>query len=203
MKLKLVFCTLIYSLLASCSTAKLTSFSAIPKPVVRINHDFVQGTGFLVNNHGLIVTARHVVDDSERGIIPYVYVMYNGKIYKGTTIAVDEQSDVALISISEYTPEYYELEEGAYKPFVLYGFPEDLNNRREYGLSGAIEDDRLELTGKICHGHSGGPVIDRLTNKVIGLTDFMLNNDDNASCGMVGGAINSREILRFIHSRGL
>lgn len=55
------------------------------------------GTGMIINSDGLILTNRHVVDDTSA---TYTVVTSNGKSYPATVVARDSENDIAFVKIS-------------------------------------------------------------------------------------------------------
>jgi serine protease Do len=58
--------------------------------------DLVHGTGVVVGSSGTIMTNAHVVKDMDHIVV----VTYDGKQYNGKITHMDEESDLALVSIS-------------------------------------------------------------------------------------------------------
>lgn len=77
-------------------------FGGIAIPRVRENGTVEQevggGSGFIVSNDGLIVTNRHVVEDTEAR---YSVLLNDGTSYQVEVLARDPQLDIAVLRISE------------------------------------------------------------------------------------------------------
>ncbi len=77
-------------------------FGGISVPRVRENgteeREVGGGSGFIVSNDGVIVTNRHVVDDTDAR---YSVLLNNGTSYAVTVLARDEQLDVAILKITD------------------------------------------------------------------------------------------------------
>lgn len=56
------------------------------------------GTGFIVREDGLIVTNRHVVEDTEA---EYTVLLNNGKEYSAEVLALDPANDIAVVRVVE------------------------------------------------------------------------------------------------------
>ncbi|WP_416147415.1 S1C family serine protease [Salipaludibacillus sp. HK11] len=139
-----------------------------------------QGSGFLYNEEGIIVTNAHVVEGMESATI----VTSNGNEYSGTIKAYSEKFDVAIIYVEEFEGrEPFPLEED--KEFmtgeevVALGSPSGVNNTATIGhitntnrhltINQYHYEDLYEISAKISHGNSGGPLLSQKEEKFIAI----------------------------------
>lgn len=158
--------------------------------VYTIYTDLDQGSGFLFNDKGDILTNAHVVKDSE-----YVTVKNsNGQEFNGRVIGISNSTDIALIRVTDIAgkaPMEMEMKQVAAgtKVFAL-GSPENINNTSTEGVitdigksffDGYRYDDLYEMTAKIKQGSSGGPLISAESGKILGINSIVLT--DNPDIG--------------------
>lgn len=135
------------------------------------------GTGFFINGDGYLVTAHHVTDDATM-----LLVRYNGKLYRAEVIATNKEFDTSIIHIKVKGNKYFHL--GRYyngQKIVVVGYPAPqyfgTYIHTFYGqvmLNPPFDCDTsdVDIFGDYitaCAGNSGGPVLDRNTNQVIGV----------------------------------
>lgn len=134
------------------------------------------GTGFLINTRGLMITNAHVVKNSRN-----IYVQNNrGDQYKAIVLRLDPTRDIAIIKIDDdrFKP-YVSLPYGIRKttsdiaePIFTLGYPRDVIVYGEGYLSAATgyEGDTLsyQLSVDAYPGNSGGPVFNK-NGEVIGI----------------------------------
>lgn len=152
--------------------------------------DLDQGSGFLFNDKGDILTNAHVVKDSQ-----YVTVKNsNGQEFNGQVIGFSRTTDIALIRVPEIAgkaPMEMEMQEvpAGTKVFAL-GSPENINNTSTEGeitatgmdfFDGYKYDDLYEMTAKIKQGSSGGPLISAESGRILGINSIVLT--DNPDIG--------------------
>lgn len=154
------------------------------------------GTGFVVDSDGYILTAEHVLSDTER-----VWVTTDsGRVYEAHVAAADRRSDLALLKVDvkglpavEFAPT---VERGQW--VLTLGNPFGLATSGEMACSvGVISaTDRhlnklsadqcrdyshlLQTTAAINPGNSGGPLFD-LNGKVVGVNAAVIPPAENAS----------------------
>jgi serine protease Do len=145
--------------------------------------DLEQGSGFLYNDKGDILTNAHVVKDAS-------YVMLknsNGQEFNGQVIGFSETTDVALVRVKELAgkqPMPMASEEVAVgTKVVAIGSPEDQANTATEGeitavgksFSADYEYNGLyEMTAILKKGSSGGPLINAESESVIGINSIIL-----------------------------
>ena len=161
--------------------------SALPN-VYTVYTDSEQGSGFLYSKNGDIVTNAHVVDGNNT-----VTVMNNtGQQFVGKVIGISDTVDVALIrveAIAGKEPMVMDLMKSTEGTSVIaIGSP---NNKSNTATTGKITatgrsfyesftyTDLYEMDASIAPGSSGGPLLDALTEKVIGINSIILTDYPN------------------------
>jgi len=163
--------------------------SALPK-VYTIYTDSQQGSGFLYNANGDIVTNAHVVDGYST-----VTVMNNAGVkFVGQVIGISESIDIALIRVEPIAgkePMLMDLNKSTEGTSVIaIGSPNNQANTATMGKVTATGKDfyekftytdLYEIDAAIAPGSSGGPLLDAKSEKVIGINSIILT--DNPSLG--------------------
>ena len=154
--------------------------------VYTIDSDLQQGSGFLFNTKGDIVTNAHVAKDAG-----YITVTNsNGQQFNGVVIGISEKTDIALIRVPDLAgkePMEMELSKVPVgtKVFAL-GSPENIANTSTEGeitsFGKSFFDDYdyknlYEMNATIKQGSSGGPLIDAGTDRIIGINSLILENN--------------------------
>lgn len=163
--------------------------SAIPK-VYTIHTETQQGSGFLFNDKGDIITNAHVV----AGYDTVTVVNSTGHEFVGRVIGISDTVDVALIrveTIAGKEPMQMDLLKAVEGTSVIaIGSPGNKANTATMGkVTGTGRDfnekytytDLYEFDAIIAAGSSGGPLLDALTEKVIGINSVILT--DNPALG--------------------
>lgn len=163
--------------------------SALPK-VYTIYTDSQQGSGFLYNANGDIVTNAHVVDGYST-----VTVMNNAGVkFVGQVIGISESIDIALIRVESIVgkePMIMDLNKSTEGTSVIaIGSPNNQANTATMGKVTATGKDfyekftytdLYEIDAPIAPGSSGGPLLDAKSEKVIGINSIILT--DNPTIG--------------------
>jgi len=159
-----------------------------------------EGTGFVINTKGDIMTAEHVVDGANSITITF----QDGSTAKATLVGSDKSTDTAVVHVDVSASKLHPLtlgNSGDVQPgdsVVAIGSPFGLAETmtagivsatdrtitapNQFSISGAIQTDAA-----INHGNSGGPLIDTASNTVIGIND-QIESDTNDNSG-VGFAV--------------
>ena len=158
--------------------------------VYTVYTDSQQGSGFLYNDKGDIVTNAHVVE----GYDTVTVINNTGQEFVGNVIGISDTVDVALIRVDEISgkqPLEIDLMNTAVGTSVIaIGSPNNKSNTATTGKLTAtgrdfnenfIYTDLYETDAGIAPGSSGGPLIDALTEKVIGINSIILT--DNPAIG--------------------
>ena len=138
-----------------------------------------QGSGFLVDNQGHILTNNHVVE----GASTVTVTLNNGNTINATVVGTDSINDLAVISVdtsavSGITPLQFG-DSSAVKPgqlAIAIGNPYGLDDTITVGvisgvnrtLSGSSMTGMLQTDAAINPGNSGGPLLD-VNGSVIGI----------------------------------
>lgn len=165
-------------------------------PIVVAREDYQDiGTGFLIAASGLVATAAHVLQDAVR-------VTIGPEGVEAKVIAVDEETDAALLHLpAEAVSEYEPLPLGqsrdvcAPSKLLTVGYQnwrpgEDPHTIQVHVSRNMRDKPSFEVGGDLDHGASGGPLIDPSQGAVIGLVS-----------GGVGSTI--KEIVRIEQLRRL
>jgi putative serine protease PepD len=163
-----------------------------------------QGSGFVYDASGHVVTNEHVVDGA--GSIEVKFA--NGETSSATVVGTDPSTDLAVLKVDE-TPSGVEpltladssaVEVG--QEVVAIGSPFGLENSVTSGIVSALDrsmqaPNNFTITGSIQtdaainHGNSGGPLLD-MSGRVIGVTS-QIESDSGGNDG-VGFAIPSNTV---------
>lgn len=143
-----------------------------------------QGSGFLVDSEGLVLTNHHVI----RGATNARVRLSSGDVYDRVAVmATDERRDLAILKISGFALPTLPLgnsdEVRIGTDVVAIGSPMGLENTVSTGIiSGRRTEPEgfrlLQITAPASTGSSGGPVLDR-TGRVIGIAASQFRNGQN------------------------
>jgi putative serine protease PepD len=140
-----------------------------------------EGSGFVVDTQGDIVTNQHVVDGETAINVRF----QSGKTVKATLVGTDPSTDIAVIKVVVPASELHPLTLGTSKavqpgqPVVAIGSPFGLAGSMTSGIVSAIGRtiqapnsysiaNSIQTDAPINHGNSGGPLLD-LSGNVIGV----------------------------------
>ena len=152
--------------------------------------DLEQGSGFLFNSKGDILTSAHVVKDAS-----YVTVKNNnGQEFNGQVIGISKTIDIALVRVTELAgkqPMEMEMSKvGVGTNVFALGSPGNIANSSSDGkITGTGKsffdeyqyNDLYEMDATIKKGSSGGPLIDADTERILGINSIILT--DNPKIG--------------------
>jgi len=158
-----------------------------------------EGTGFVINSNGDIMTAEHVVANAKSIKVTF----QDGSTASATLVGSDKSSDTAVIHVDVPASKLHPLTLGSSasvqpgQSVVAIGSPFGLEETMTAGIVSATNrtitaPNNFSITGAIQtdaainHGNSGGPLIETATNTVIGINDQILNagdTNDNAGVG--------------------
>ena len=156
-----------------------------------------QGSGFILNKDGLILTNNHVINDGQK-----VEVKLSDKhTYKAQVIGVDPNHDLALLKINapNLIPATLSESNGLVVGQRVYaiGNPFGLQGTMTRGIISAIRsirgpqgnpiEDAIQTDASVNPGNSGGPLLNS-KGEVIGITTLIANNGADQSSG-IGFAI--------------
>ena len=157
-----------------------------------------EGTGYVYDKAGDIITADHVVDGATKITVRFK----DGSTAKATLVGADPSTDTAVIKVSVPSSKLTPLEladsstvapgEGVVAIGSPFGYSEsitagivsavdrDIKAPNGYSISNTIQTDAA-----INHGNSGGPLIDT-TGKVIGTNVQIAVDDQNGGSANAG-----------------
>ena len=156
-----------------------------------------QGSGFLLDRQGHILTNNHVINNAQR-----VEVTLSDKHkYKATVVGVDKNHDLALLQITapNLQPATLANSQGLTVGQRVYaiGNPFGLQGTMTRGIISAIRsirgpqnnpiEDAIQTDAAVNPGNSGGPLLNS-RGEVIGITTLIANNGADQSSG-IGFAI--------------
>ena len=167
-----------------------------------------QGSGFVYDRQGHVITNEHVVDGAESVSVRFS----NGSTYEATVVGTDPSSDLAVLKVDAPA--------SLLRPLVLadssavdvgddvvaIGSPFGLEGTITSGIVSALHrqmtspngfaiDDSIQTDAAINHGNSGGPLLD-LRGRVIGV-NAQIESDSGGSDG-VGFAIPSNTVRSVV-----
>ena len=166
--------------------------------VVEIRTALGGGTGFIVNNDGLVVTNKHIVTGSNRVSLRLV----SGASYTANVIDEHDTLDLAYLLIEsndQFTPiavgDSDNVRVG--ESVIVIGFPVALALGVEptvsQGIISARRDGRLQTDAPVNPGNSGGPVLDQFGN-VVGVIVSRLEESGGRNITGIGFAIPINEV---------
>jgi S1-C subfamily serine protease len=159
-----------------------------------------QGSGFILNKDGLILTNNHVIEGASRGGVEVT--LYDKHKYKATVVGADKGHDLALVKIDApnlLPATLAETSEGLMVGQRVYaiGNPFGLSGTMTRGIISAIRsvrspsgvpiEDAIQTDASVNPGNSGGPLLNS-RGEVIGVTTMIASNGADQSSG-IGFAI--------------
>jgi serine protease Do len=174
------------------------------------------GSGFIINEEGLVVTNQHVANENAKKV---VVSLSDGSQHEAEVLGTDELADLALLRIKadrEFpTVEFgnsdsvlvgewslavgnpFGLFESA-KPSVTVGVISALNRDfRPNPDEPRVYIDMIQTDAAINRGNSGGPLVDS-QGKVIGVNTFIFTADPRGGFVGLGFAIPSNRVQKII-----
>ena len=174
-------------------TSTAVAFDFINRPVPQQG----QGSGFILDKQGHILTNNHVIDNAQR-----VEVTLSDKHkYKATVVGIDKQHDLALLLINapNLVPATLAESTGLVVGQRVYaiGNPFGLSGTMTRGIISAIRsigvqsgspiEDAIQTDAAVNPGNSGGPLLNS-RGEVIGITTLIASAGADQSAG-IGFAI--------------
>jgi serine protease Do len=165
-----------------------------------------QGSGFLIDDGGFVVTNNHVIDGAEKIIV----AAQDGDEFEATLVGTDPKTDIALLKINDHgqlpSLNFGDSDKVRVGDWVLaIGNPFGLGGTATAGIISArgrdIQsgpyDDFLQIDAPINSGNSGGPIFDA-DGDVIGMNTAIYSpNGGNVG---IGFAIPSRQVVDVVDS---
>jgi putative serine protease PepD len=156
--------------------------------VVEITASQGQGSGFVYDGDGHIVTNAHVVEGATSVSVKF----WNGKSYTAQIVGVDASTDLAVLKVNAPASELFPLATGDSSklvvgdPVVAIGSPFGLEGTLTSGIVSALHremtspnqfaiDNSIQTDAAINHGNSGGPLLNA-QGKVVGVNSQIESN---------------------------
>jgi putative serine protease PepD len=175
-----------------------------PYPFGGAGSSAAEGTGFVYDSKGDIVTNEHVVD----GASSVTVKLSDGSSYKATVVGSDISSDLAVLHIDAPASKLHPLTLGDSSTaavgdgVVAIGNPFGLDDTVTTGIVSAVNreieapdntpiEGAIQTDAAINHGNSGGPLLN-MNGEVIGVTS-QIQSDSGGNDG-VGFAIPSNTV---------
>ena len=169
--------------------------------VVNIATDKSAGSGFFVEDSGIIVTNLHVLAGANKITV----LTADGKFLPAEFMGGDRLRDVALIRIdsSDYNPLEF-ADSGSLKAgnkVIAIGNPLGLSFTVTEGIISALDrpganglNEYIQTDVSLNPGNSGGPLLDS-SGKVIGINNFKIGGAEN-----IGFALKSNVVEKVINA---
>jgi len=169
-----------------------------------------QGSGFVVDGSGDIVTNAHVVAGAQSITVRF----WNGKTYTARVVDSDTSLDLALIKVSAPSSQLHPLALADSSTVrvgdavVAIGSPFGLNETVTSGIVSAVKrqitatnnatiENAIQTDAAINHGNSGGPLLNA-EGQVVGV-NAQIESDSGGNDG-VGFAIASNDVQQLLSS---
>ncbi len=163
-----------------------------------------QGSGFVYDTEGHVITNQHVVDGAETVSVKFA----NGKTYSAKVVGGDPSTDIAVIDVDAPASELKPLELADSSAVevgdgvIAIGSPFGLEQTVTTGIVSALHrqitspnsfsiDDAIQTDAAINHGNSGGPLLD-MGGEVIGVNS-QIESESGGNDG-VGFAVPSNTV---------
>ncbi|MBE6063976.1 S1C family serine protease [Clostridium cochlearium] len=164
-----------------------------------------QGSGFLYNDKGDVITNAHVVGDA----LDVNVRLIDSTLYKGTVIGKSPSLDIALIrvpALENRSPlkinKNYKAKIG--NEIIAIGSPFGLENTITTGIISAVDrnftigqyeyKNMYQITAPIDNGSSGGPLLDKHTGDIIGV------NSAKAGDSSIGFSIPINQVIEYVET---
>jgi len=158
------------------------------KGVVEIAAGQGQGSGFVYDGDGHIVTNQHVVEGATSVSVKF----WNGKTYDAQVVGTDPSTDLAVLKVNAPASELFPLSLGDSSKLavgdavVAIGSPFGLEGTVTSGIVSALHremtspnhfaiDNSIQTDAAINHGNSGGPLLNA-QGKVVGVNSQIESN---------------------------
>jgi putative serine protease PepD len=164
----------------------------------------VQGSGFVIDTDGHVVTNEHVVDNADSVSVRF----WNGNSYKAHVVGTDPSTDLAVIKVDAPQSVLHPLTLGDSNKLrvgdtvVAIGSPFGLEETLTSGIVSALHrqmqapnrftiNDSIQTDAAINHGNSGGPLLNS-SAEVVGVNS-QIAGETGANVG-VGFAVPSATV---------
>ncbi len=185
--------------------------------IVRIINSYgnTVGTGFVLNDDGLIATCAHVIENAEAGPGDSVHLVFHHTGDEATAIVesdgwhAPEAEDIAILRLNGMLPAAIKTailgtnDNTTGHSFRAFGYPkvDDIQGIWAEGkILGPITDSKgttmLQLdSSQVAQGMSGGPVLNVNTNRVVGMITATYHADETLKLRDTAFAISSEVLL--------
>jgi S1-C subfamily serine protease len=167
-----------------------------------------QGSGFVYDSEGHIVTNDHVVDGADSVSVRF----WDGAAYDATVVGTDPSTDLAVLKVDAPASALTPLELGdstkltVGEPVVALGSPFGLEGTVTSGIVSALHrqmtspnnftiNDSIQTDAAINHGNSGGPLVNG-AGEVVGV-NTQIKSESGGSDG-IGFAVPSSTISSIV-----
>lgn len=191
------------AIMRSVVTVKVMSPISRPDPGGTLTMEQSHGSGFFVNDSGLLLTNHHVIGDATD-----VRVMCDRLEYPAQVIASDEWADLALLQIENLESPYLKVASerdaaAVGEEVLVVGTP--IRSELDSSLSrGIVSSYRmmggysfLQTDAAINQGSSGGPVVCLRTGEVVGVVAMRYFGQG------LGFALTSDVVTEFLQRNGI
>ncbi|MEK6898266.1 MAG: trypsin-like peptidase domain-containing protein [Nanoarchaeota archaeon] len=172
--------------------------------VVTIKTDYGQGTGFIIDEEGYVVTNAHVLADNQGYLATSIIAITSERETKNAQfVGFDSTLDIAVLKIQGT---YEKLELGNSndvqigEKVITIGNPLGLQFSVTQGIVSAVHrqggnglNAYIQIDAALNPGNSGGPLIDT-DGKVIGINNFKIGGGEN-----LGFALESNYIKQAVN----
>jgi putative serine protease PepD len=166
-----------------------------------------QGSGFVYDTQGHVITNQHVVDGAESVSVKFA----NGKTYSAKVVGTDPSTDLAVIDVDAPASALKPLELADSSAVevgdgvIAIGSPFGLDQTVTTGIVSALHrqitapnnfaiDDAIQTDAAINHGNSGGPLLD-MDGEVIGVNS-QIESESGGNVG-IGFAVPSNTVEKI------
>ena len=185
------------------------------KGVVEITAGQGQGSGFVYDADGHIITNEHVVDGTSSVSVRF----WNGRTFTASVVGTDASTDLAVLKIDAPVSQLFPLSLGDSSTLVVgdqvvaIGSPFGLEGTVTSGIVSALHremtspnhfaiDNSIQTDAAINHGNSGGPLLDA-HGKVVGVNaQIESNSGGNEGVGFAIPSNTVRSIASQLISSG-
>jgi serine protease Do len=169
-----------------------------------------QGSGFIIDGAGYIVTNNHVIDGADKIVV----TLQDGRKLDATLVGHDSKTDLALVKVSGGSLPHVSFGDSDHarvgdwvlaigNPFGLGGTATaGIISARGRDIQSGPYDDYLQLDAPINFGNSGGPVFN-VNGDVIGITTAIFSpNGGNIGIGFAIPANQAKTVISELKSNG-
>jgi putative serine protease PepD len=191
------------------------AYRGVVEIVVRSTGSSAEGSGFVYDSSGHIVTNQHVVNGGESISVKF----WNGKTYTAKLVGTDSSTDLAVIKVNAPASQLFPISLGSSSkaavgdPVVAIGSPFGLEETVTTGIVSALHrsigsqsqfsiPDSIQTDAAINHGNSGGPLLNA-QGQVIGVNaQIRSDSGDNAGVGFAIPSDTVRSIASQLVANG-